>query len=56
VVTESILPTDAEIEVIGKLVEVPSLYRDAGRSWRMREVPMVRVVEPPRHMPTYAEP
>lgn len=56
VVTESIIPTDAEVEVIGRLVELPGMYRDTGRSWRMRDVPMVRVVEPPLHMPTYAEP
>lgn len=56
VVTESILPTDAEVEMIGRLVELPGMYRDAGRSWRMRDVPMVRVVEPPLHMPTYAGP
>ena len=56
VVSESILPTDAEVEAIGRLVELPGMYRDAGRSWRMRDVPMVRVVEPPLHMPTYAGP
>jgi hypothetical protein len=53
VVTESILPVDTELEVAGKLVEVPGMYRDAGRAWRLRDVPILRVVEPP---PAHAEP
>ena len=52
--TESIIPLDAEVEVVGKTVEVPGLYRDGGRSYRLREVPVVRVVQPPA--PALAEP
>lgn len=43
-VTESIIPPDAEVEIVGKTVEVPGLYREGDRSFRMREVPVVRPV------------
>lgn len=45
-VTESIVPIGARLEVLGKVVEVPGLYRDAGRHWRVRDVPRVRVLAP----------
>lgn len=45
-VTESIIPIGARLEVLGKLVEVPGMYRETGRNWRVRDVPLVRVLSP----------
>lgn len=54
-VTESIILLGAEVEVAGKTVELPGLYRDGGWSHRLREVPVVRIVDP-LTAPTHAEP
>ncbi len=51
-VTESILPIGARVELMGKVVEVPGMYRETGRHWRMRDVPRVRVLA---MMPTYRD-
>jgi hypothetical protein len=49
-VTESIIPVGARVELIGKVVEVPGMYRETGRHWRMRDVPLVHVLPPtPTH-------
>ena len=43
-VTESIIPIGAHVELVGKLVEVPGMYRETGRHWRVRDVPLARVL------------
>jgi hypothetical protein len=51
-VTESIIPAGAHVELMGKLVKVPGMYRETGRNWRMRDVPLVRVLP---MTPTYRD-
>jgi hypothetical protein len=51
-VTESIIPIGAHVELMGKIVEVPGMYRETGRHWRTRDVPLVRVQLP---MQTYRD-
>ncbi|HWN66369.1 MAG TPA: hypothetical protein VNM90_01955 [Haliangium sp.] len=49
-VTESILPAGSQVQLMGKVVEVPGMYRETGRHWRMRDVPLVHVLLPtPTH-------
>jgi hypothetical protein len=47
-VSESIIPIDAQLEVLGKVIEVPGMYRESGRNWRVRDVPRVQVLSPAR--------
>ena len=51
-VTECIIPIGSRVELIGKIIEVPGMYRETGRHWRMRDVPLVRVLPP---APTYPD-
>jgi hypothetical protein len=41
---ESIIPIGGYLDVLGKVIEVPGMYRESGRNWRVRDVPRVQVL------------
>ena len=43
IAVESIVPNRAEVEIVGKTVEVPGMYRDAGQRFQVRGTPFVRL-------------